>query len=1086
MRPIVACLLLSIAAGSVACDEEAPPPAGAPDSGVLPADGGKPPEDLGLADAGLGDSGAEDTGSDDTGVDSGMPDQGQPDTGPIDQGMPDAGPIDQGLPDMGTPDMGSPDLGTPDSGIHDQDGDTILDQHEGNGAVDTDGDGTPDSADTDSDGDGISDRDEAGDGDLSTPPIDTDGDGTPDFQDLDADGDGIADVVEGLADTDGDGTPDYLDLDSDGDGLPDQLETDVDTDLDGIRDFRDLDSDGDTIRDDQDGTQDTDNDGTPNFRDSDSDSDGIRDEVEAGDATLGTPPNDTDGDGSPDFMDLDADGDTILDSDEGAVDTDGDGIPDFADIDSDGDTLFDADEAGDADLNTAPRDTDMDGSPDFQDVDSDGDTIADLEERGGDRDGDGLGNAIDLDSDGDGVPDRAEAGDTDLTTAAVDTDGDRLPDYLDLDSDGDGLADGSESGCPVSTNRTAADSDGDGFVDPAEVAYGSDPCNGASVIDDFYFVLPPSTPPVTDVLDFTNTQIDNADLAINMDTTQSMSEEIGNLRSSLSSFIIPAVRSVVPGAAFGVSSFEDFPLSPFGNSSDLPFRLGTRITTDGSSAQFAVNRLSVRSGGDFPEAGHTSLHRLATGTAITWPNGSVAAFDSNAGRIVGVADGDIGGAGFRQDALPIIVHVTDAVSHTSQDYAARNVTTPTARQVKDALNAVGARVITASSMGRPFVDQLCAGEIINFFGGIESRRSDVDWFRLSGVSAGDWVRVDVLARAFDSTLNPMVAVANATQILARNDDIAPGNPDASVVAPLSGNGPYYVGITRSGDFNFTGAAAGPGGHYIAAVQVDGAAGVTAFMPNPTACRADDGDARGGATVLVAQAAASAPTDQAACQAQCSQILGDYYPLFADFTFPVELSEGTGAVVPTCAWSAFGGGRPFGCGANQCCTGQNGAGVPPNADGMCPLSFEVAANGVGLDQAMVSGIEALVGFSTFDLTTDVRGDPNAAGGIDTTCFIQSVVPVRAVPPNSCAPTPTAVDHRPPQGQNDTWLGATPGTRLEFDVEAANDDGTGQPCVGRTVQPQLFRAFIDVIADGVTVLDTREVIIIVPPQPPGGSN
>jgi uncharacterized protein (TIGR03382 family) len=104
----------------------------------------------------------------------------------------------------------------------DSDGDGISDVDEGNG--DTDGDGIPDRLDTDSDNDTISDADEAGDGDLSTPPVDTDNDGTPDFQDTDADGDGAPDRDEAgdgdldtpPIDTDDDGAPDFQDLDADG------------------------------------------------------------------------------------------------------------------------------------------------------------------------------------------------------------------------------------------------------------------------------------------------------------------------------------------------------------------------------------------------------------------------------------------------------------------------------------------------------------------------------------------------------------------------------------------------------------------------------------------------------------------------------------------------------------------------------------------------------------------------------------------------------------------------------------------------------------------------------------------------------
>ena len=38
------------------------------------------------------------------------------------------------------------------------------------------------------------------------------------------------------------------------------------------------------------------------------------------------------------------------------------------------------------------------------------------------------------------------------------------------------------------------------------------------------------------------------------------------------------------------------------------------------------------------------------------------------------------------------------------------------------------------------------------------------------------------------------------------------------------------------------------------------------------------------------------------------------------------------------------------------------------------------------------------------------------------------------------------------------------------------------VEEIVEPQLFRAFVDVVGDSVTVLDTREVFFLVPPSGP----
>ncbi|MEM6954647.1 MAG: hypothetical protein AAF645_03135 [Myxococcota bacterium] len=123
---------------------------------------------------------------------------------------------DQG-PDVDTDDDGIVDFKDPD-----RDNDTILDGAETN--VDTDGDETPDWSDGDSDADRIADRDEAGDDDLSTPPIDTDGDTIPDFQDPDSDDDGLSDLDESMMGTD------PRDADSDDDGVSDLIEVGAGTD----------------------------------------------------------------------------------------------------------------------------------------------------------------------------------------------------------------------------------------------------------------------------------------------------------------------------------------------------------------------------------------------------------------------------------------------------------------------------------------------------------------------------------------------------------------------------------------------------------------------------------------------------------------------------------------------------------------------------------------------------------------------------------------------------------------------------------------------------------------------------------------
>jgi len=373
----------------------------------------------------------------------------------------------------------------------------------------------------------------------------------------------------------------------------------------------------------------------------DHDGDGIPDAVEK----PGGVAVDTDKDGTPDFKDDDSDNDGIPDAVEGVGDADNDGTLDYRDKDSDNDGISDAVEAG-SDL-TEPVDSDGDGTPDYCDIDSDGDGIGDLYEGVKDADGDTIPNYLDLDADGDGISDCIEKnGKTfkdidqdgqpdcktppDAAVAPADTDSDDRYDFIDTDSDGDGLGDDQEAICPnlQKDGRVWADVDGDGFSDLAEAAVGSKVCDGANGVTDvagidFYFELPYQKPEKTDILTFTPS-VQKADVFFNIDTTGSMDGELYNLKQSLSSTIIPQIRLKISDSAFGVAQFKD---------EYEPSLIQNDPTTDTMTSQLAVNGLTAEFGGDGPEAGYFSLYNLAL-------NGQ-----------------------WRQAAIPMAVHITDASSH---------------------------------------------------------------------------------------------------------------------------------------------------------------------------------------------------------------------------------------------------------------------------------------------------------------------------------------------------------------------------------------------------------------------------------------
>lgn len=443
----------------------------------------------------------------------------------------------------------------------------------------------------------------------------------------------------------------------------------------------DEDADADTISDSDEEApdRDSDDDGTPDYRDSDSDGDSMSDGFEAGDDNLATAPVDTDEDGTPDFIDRDSDGDEIPDATEIAAgfDTDGDLVPDYLDNDSDNDDVADDEEIR-AGLDPKNPDTDDDG-------------ISDGDEGLLDPDDDGAANALDDDSDGDDYTDADEAGDSLVDTPPIDSDFDGAPDFLDLDSDGDGLPDDDEEEC----GRGFVDADGDGNIDLVEVTTGSDPCDpNDTVLDhgvEFFFVLPYEGDEQSATLRFVP-RVQKADVFFNVDTTGSMGGVIQSLKSGLAS-IISSTRDRLSDSGFGVSSFEDYPLSPYGGGTDVPFRLLAGVTTDTAAAQAGANALPPGGGGDGPEAGYESLFQAAVGIGVSGAGGDFGPF---------TVSGRIGGAQFRPGALPIIVHATDEQSHDIVE-AAGNPAYPSEYNAHgraaalDGLQAIGARVITVQN-----------------------------------------------------------------------------------------------------------------------------------------------------------------------------------------------------------------------------------------------------------------------------------------------------------------------------------------------------------------------------------------------------
>jgi len=443
------------------------------------------------------------------------------------------------------------------------------------------------------------------------------------------------------------------------------------------------DSDGDTISDADEGAADTDGDGTPDYLDEDSDNDGIPDSVEAGDDDLNTPPVDSDDDTTADYLDTDSDDNCILDEDEAylddaLVDTDGDGDADYMDPDNDGDGISDINEIGE---DCAQLDSDDDSIPDYMDIDSDGDGIADVYESGttdwtddpADTDEDGIPDYLDDDSDGDGIADYRE-GPGDPSIEPTDTDGDGDYDFVDTDSDGDSLSDSDE--IDLGTDPYDPDSDGDGYPDGGEVTVGSDPTDSDSVIEGVYVVVPERENVESDFA--FELEIEMGDIAFLLDTTCSMSGTASAMASEFSG-IVSELSALIPDAEYGFATYDDYAFGSYGSggSGDRPFILRQQVTDDTASVQSQLSSVDIHAGADGPESTMEALYQAANGLGYDQDCNDIFDSSTDVKPFLATADdafggtggesysptssggGPIGGFGFREDALPILVYATD-------------------------------------------------------------------------------------------------------------------------------------------------------------------------------------------------------------------------------------------------------------------------------------------------------------------------------------------------------------------------------------------------------------------------------------------
>lgn len=215
--------------------------------------------------------------------------------------------------------------------------------------------------------------------------------------------------------------------------------------------------------------------------------------------------------------------------------------------------------------------------------------------------------------------------------------------------------------------------------------------------------LLPDAGPVELPLD-TEVEVGRADVVFLVDTTQSMQQEIDQIRDNLRDRLAPGIRSTIRDSQLGVASFGDFPSEPCGDDGDVPFTLNLPVTNDIGRVQAAVRALVAGGGNDNPEAQVEALFQVATG--------------AGRGPLIppsfGCPSGGFGYPCFREDALPIVLLFSDAPFHDGplgmNPYTCSLPVRPARyREAVDALTTRGVRVMglySGAGEGREDLDAI--------------------------------------------------------------------------------------------------------------------------------------------------------------------------------------------------------------------------------------------------------------------------------------------------------------------------------------------------------------------------------------------
>ncbi len=108
-----------------------------------------------------------------------------------------------------------------------------------------------------------------------------------------------------------------------------------------------------------------------------------------------------------------------------------------------------------------------------------------------------------------------------------------------------------------------------------------------------------------------------ADVLFVFDTTGSMGSVLSSAKSNALT-IMANLAGVIPDIQFGVVDLRDYPIAPYGNSGDWPYKLRQSITGDRSAVEAAINATGAGGGDDYPEAYTRALYETYSDPSLGW------------------------------------------------------------------------------------------------------------------------------------------------------------------------------------------------------------------------------------------------------------------------------------------------------------------------------------------------------------------------------------------------------------------------------------------------------------------------------------